>query len=141
MLLFRSLPLSLILLIADASPSSATLVSRAIEKVHGVAFRHTKSFARDLRLAFGAVLVTQPDSSSQRVVYCKAGVPSSIGSGGGGSGNSTSMSRSPSPSGTSISSSPKSSATAVPSSPWKLVDSHVSSIYLVWCDVNLIYVR
>lgn len=131
MRLFRSLPLGLILIITDASLSSANVVPRAIDRLRDVAHRQTKRFAHDLRVAFGAVLVTQPDTPNSRVVYCKSGSPSSIGAGGGGSGNGTS--RSPLPSGTTTSTSVKSSSSPVPSSPWKLLDSHVSLKYsIVW---------
>ncbi|GLB36525.1 putative glycoside hydrolase family 16 protein [Lyophyllum shimeji] len=128
MLLFRSLPLGLILLIADATPSSASLIPRAIEKLHGVALKHTKSLARDLRVAFGGILVAQqPPSSNTHAVYCKPGRSGSLG--GAAAGNSTS---SVSPSGTSRAgpSSTKSSSGAnqtgssLPSSPWKLIETH-----------------
>ncbi|KAF8238374.1 hypothetical protein L208DRAFT_1242607 [Tricholoma matsutake] len=127
MRLFRSLPLGLILIITDASLSSANVVPRAIDRLRDVAHRQTKRFAHDLRVAFGAVLVTQPDTPNSRVVYCKSGSPSSIGAGGGGSGNGTS--RSPLPSGTTTSTSVKSSSSPVPSSPWKLLDSHAGSSF------------
>lgn len=120
MLFFKFLPLSLILFIADSPPSSATLLPRAFQNVHDAAVRHTKYLARDLRMAFGAVLITQPNPSFNRVVYCTAGTPSSL---GGGGGSNTSTYHSSTPTGTSV----KSSASPVPTSPWKLVDSHVSS--------------
>lgn len=142
MLLFQSLPLSLILLIADAVPSSASLLPRTFQKVHGAAVGHTKSLARDLRTAFGVVLVTQSDTPNRNVVYCKSSGPGSSGLSSNGTSTSGSTSTSPSTStsrtGTSSSSraststSGSPSTTSVPSSAWKLVDSHVRSDDLVF---------
>jgi hypothetical protein len=150
-------------ILADSS-SSSNLASRAVESVHRIATHHTKGFARDLRIAFGAVLLgkrqqTPLDVSSSRVVYCKAnnsfgssgdgsssdggdsgnGNGSGSGSGSGNSGNST---RSGSGgSGTSTGSTAGPSGSAV-SSPWKLAESHVSCSLLVnFIQIVLMIVR
>ncbi|TFK36778.1 endo-1,3(4)-beta-glucanase [Crucibulum laeve] len=86
--IYSSLPLYLLCLIFSASPSSANLFPRAIQKVHRNAVRHTHNLARDLRVAFGGILVPRVDSSlsSSPVVYCKPGRQSVLGSPGGGGG-------------------------------------------------------
>lgn len=132
--LFKSLPISLVILIADASSSSATLMPRAFEKIHDIAVKHTRGLARDLRVAFSGVLVTQPGShNAQHVIYCKSGKQGGFpagGSGGGGTGNGTQSKSPTSSTSRNPSSATKSrtvvgpSSTAVPSSPWKLVESH-----------------
>lgn len=145
MRLFKSLPLSLVLLVADASPSSATLVPRSIQRIHSAAVRHTRSLARDLRVAFGGVLVTQPNPPSQHVVYCKPGrVGNSPAAANGGTGNTTSTGTSRSPSGTSrptasgsTSARPQPTGKPPASSPWKIFQTYVS----VWrhnspCNIN-----
>ncbi|KAG5652003.1 hypothetical protein H0H81_006618 [Sphagnurus paluster] len=141
MLLFKSLPLGLILLISDASPTSAILLPRSLQKIHGVAVKHTKSLARDLRVAFGGILVSQepnPNNPSGYTVYCKPGNSGSPGGLGGSSGNTTSQ---PTPSlrpsstsgagSSSPSTSTSSSQTAQPStgnlptsSPWQLTQTY-----------------
>lgn len=133
----------LLLAIAQASPSSAkqssSLESISITKrFHNAALRHSAGLARDLRTAWGGVLVTraqQPKSKrslQKRNIYCvsqKNGgqVPFSA-------GNRTSSAH-PGPTGTSGSGGHSSSSTATstgsgatPSSTssWKLVESHVS---------------
>ncbi|RDB28980.1 putative glycosidase C21B10.07 [Hypsizygus marmoreus] len=145
-----SLPIGLVLLVATASPSSASLVPRAIHKIHGAAVRHTKSLARDLRVAFGGVLVAQPNTQSTHAVYCKQGKSGTFPVGGniGGSGNNTdsvsssrasgSSSRAPgsttrTSSGTKTSTGAKPTDTASASSPWKLTQSHEgNSFYDGW---------
>jgi len=129
MRVFKSLPLGLILCIANVSPiSSATSVSRALESIHGVALMHTRNLARDIRIAFRGILVAQqPSSSSSHTIYCKAG----LGPLAGGGANNTSPSSSLFPSGTSLTGSPTGSlphsqptGAAATSSPWKLAESH-----------------
>jgi len=133
MLFFKSLPLGLILLIADVSPSSASLAPRAIQMMHQAAVKHTKSLARDLRVAFGGILVTQPPSTNTHVVYCKPGRSGALGgtaSGGNNTSSGGTSSRPPSSTSRAGSSSTKSSSSGNPtgtppaSSPWKLIESH-----------------
>ncbi|KAG6891099.1 hypothetical protein C0995_014189 [Termitomyces sp. Mi166 len=119
------------IIIARDRAASATLVPRAVQTIHKAAVRHTKNLARDLRVAFSGILVTQPSASdSQHVIYCRPGRPGL----GGVAGNGTSPNGA-SPSGTSSagSSSTKSSSSvaptgsgtsSAPSSPWKLTESH-----------------
>jgi hypothetical protein len=134
-----ALPLSLLLLIDVQTAAADGVFSRSLRKAHGAAKRHTKSLAKDLRIAFGSVLVQQNplDSSGNRVIYCKSG--SSLngggqsgdgsdddsGSGGGSNngGNGTSTTRG-SGTATATSSTPSATASTV-DTPWKLVDTHV----------------
>jgi hypothetical protein len=135
--LFKSLPLSVVLLIADAPSSSATLMPRAFEKMHGIAMKHTRGLARDLRVAFGGVLVAQPNEhQSQHVIYCKPGRSGGLPSPGSGGGGNNTSSTSPTSSTSRPSGGTKSTTTSVgasntgvpvPPSPWKLVETHVSS--------------
>ncbi|KAF5377240.1 hypothetical protein D9615_006352 [Tricholomella constricta] len=125
-----SLPLGLVLLIADAYPASASLMSRSLHKIHGTAVKHTKSLARDLRVAFGVMLVAQDPSPNTHVVYCKPGKSSSVPSlplGGGDNTNPNGTSSLP-PSSTSRAASTtrsgKPAGTAPASSPWKLTETH-----------------
>ena len=132
MLLLKSFPLGVVILIAEICPTSASLMPRTFQKINGFAVDHTRSLARDLRVAFGSFLVSQRSPDTQ--IYCTPGRPG----GQSGSGNSTT---SGSPSGTSYNpssttrhtttrSATKSGTSATPtsstSSPWKLVESHVS---------------
>ncbi|KAG6857613.1 hypothetical protein H0H87_010181 [Tephrocybe sp. NHM501043] len=136
--------MGLIFLIADLQPASATLVPRAVQRIHEVAARHTKNLARDLRVAFGRILVEQPTSTSQHVVYCKPGRPVL----GGTTGNGTSGTSSISPSSTSRagSTSTKTSSSAAstgtggsstPSSPWKLTETHAGNDFFNGWDFHL----
>lgn len=139
MLLRRALPLSLLLFIgSNPTPSfaepSSNILPRAIHKLHGAAVKHTKSFARDLRVALGAVLVAAPQDQLQHVVYCK---PQSTktntegGISGGGNGTSSAVPGSSTKGGStskptstgSASSGMSPAATSVPASPWKLTQS------------------
>ncbi|KAK7468609.1 hypothetical protein VKT23_003113 [Stygiomarasmius scandens] len=144
MLLLHPLPLCLILLLLDAT-SAENLASRAVEHVHRLATHHSKGFARDLRIAFGAVMLGKrqqaPFGFNNRVVYCKANgtlnAGSHSGSSGSGSNDSGSGSESGSgsgsngthtgnqggSSGSATGSSPEPSGTPV-STPWKLAESH-----------------
>jgi len=123
-----------ILLLVDLSFATQRLVPRVVQAIHQGAARHTHSFARDLRVAFGGVLASRADTS-HHVVYCKPGKQVTFGSGDGGgnpsNGNSTSISTLGTASRTfgrptsTVSSKPTSTTVAV--SPWKLVDSHKGS--------------
>ncbi|KAK0196536.1 glycoside hydrolase family 16 protein [Armillaria mellea] len=70
MFLLHALSLYILLLIT-CHDVSATFVSR----VHDVAFRHTKNIARDLRLAFGTLLVSQQTQIVPQIqlTYCQIG--------------------------------------------------------------------
>ncbi len=126
MLLLHVLPVYLVALILSHDVS-ASLVSR----MHDVALRHTKSIARDLRLAFGSVLVSQQSQDPQtRLTYCKAESSNNNNtSSGGDNGNGNSSGGGSSRSGTSstrTASTSSASATASSfSSPYNLVESHV----------------
>lgn len=128
-----------ILLLVDVSFATQRLVPRIAQAIHQDAARHTYSFVRDLRVAFGGILASRADTGvSHHVVYCKPGkqVPFGNGSGGGNpsKGNSTSISTLASAtSRTSRSGGPTSTASSKPASttvvvsPWKLVESHEGS--------------
>ncbi|KAK0438885.1 glycoside hydrolase family 16 protein [Desarmillaria tabescens] len=126
MLLLNVLPVYLVVLIVFHDVS-ASLVSR----VHDVALRHTKSIARDLRLAFGSVLVSQQSlvDPQTRLTYCKAGSSNNNNTGGGGGSGSGSGSSSHSgTSSTRTASTSGASATASSfSSPYNLVESHAGT--------------
>lgn len=143
MRLFKYFPLSLLLFITDYStPAQANLVPRAIQRAHKFAAKQTHNLAKDLRLAFGGVLVPRDDTSAplaQRVVYCKTKqAPFNAGPTGGS--NVTSMTAGGSstkgypPSnvpGTKTATSGQPSATGVvPDSPWKLQQSYVRVLIL-----------
>ncbi|KAF8061013.1 endo-1,3(4)-beta-glucanase [Lyophyllum atratum] len=127
-MLFKSLPLGLVLLISDVSPASATtsLVPRAIQNIHMSAVKHTTNLARDLRVAFGGILVAQPPSSNTHAVYCKPGRAGTLGGtvGGGNDTSAGTTSSRPPSSATRSSSSGKPTGTSAASSPWKLVETH-----------------
>lgn len=135
----------LLSVLAQATTSTAACTSTAshslTKRLHDVALKHSAGLAKDLRTAFGGVLVNRqpsPVSGSKlrkRNAYCI----SQRGSGGqvplGGNGNGTTTHR---PSSTSTSRSSGASPTstgsgAAPSatSNWKLVESHVSCEMLI----------
>lgn len=124
MLLHHVLPVYLVALILSHDVS-ASLVSR----MHDVALRHTKSIARDLRLAFGSVLISQQSQDPQtRLTYCKAGLSNNNNtSSGGDNGNSSGggSSRSGTSSTRTASTSSASATASSFSSPYNLVESHV----------------
>ncbi|KAK0198988.1 endo-1,3(4)-beta-glucanase [Armillaria mellea] len=126
MLLLHVLPVYLVVLILSHDVS-ASLVSR----VHDVALRHTKSIARDLRLAFGSVLISQqPQGLQTRLTYCKAGSSNNnnTGSGGDNGNNSSGGSSRSGTSSTRTASTSSASATASSfSSPYNLVESHAGT--------------
>jgi len=132
MVSFKSISVCALLLAADPSLASHTLIRR-VSQLHRQAIRQSHSLAQDLRVAFGGILVPRADPSTTRhVVYCKPGKQTPLGPSpvtGGNNGTSTSTkssgggatgstSRRP----TSTKGSPGPSAT--PSSPWNLVNSH-----------------
>jgi hypothetical protein len=126
-----------ILLLVDLSFATQRLVPRVVQTLHQGAARHTHSFARDLRVAFGGILAPRADpGASHHVVYCKPGKQVTFGSGSGGgtgnpnNGNSTSTSTLGRASRTSryqtsTTASSKPTSTTAVVSPWKLVESHV----------------
>ncbi|KAJ4485540.1 glycoside hydrolase family 16 protein [Lentinula aciculospora] len=135
-MIFRSLPMHLALFLLEfalLTPSvySSSIFSRAVQQTHRIAARHTKEIARDLRLAFGAVLVSEPIQQpldNGRTIYCKSGAVA--GSSGGGQGNGSAGSSGTNSQGTSTST--KSAAAGSPtasavSTPWKLVEAHNGS--------------
>lgn len=115
------LPISLALLVLQPVPARAGLFHDA----HGFARRHTKQFARDLRVAFGGMVLPRDASESQHVLYCKVSTGSSL-TGGDDSDSGTSPSGtggSSSSSGSSTHTATSSAASATSSaynSPWKL---------------------
>ena len=113
----------IILLLIDLSSARKTLVSRAVHDIHQRAVRQTHSLARDLRIAFGGVLVSRANNDVQHVVYCKQANQSPFVNGGGGSGNisvtTSSGTATATKSGSTI------AATPTPTSPWKLTNSYV----------------
>lgn len=141
MLLSKSLPLTLLLLIANVSPSSGKLLPHAIHKAHKAAVRQTHSLARDLRTAFGAVLVSSPQTHlnsrdvNNKVVYCKGGNinpgANTTPTGGSPSGNSTTTRGGSSTARTRTSTGANPSATVPASSPWKLTEGYVSTMNLI----------
>lgn len=150
MRLFKSIPLSLILIADYTTPAEADLVPRAIRRAHKFAAKQTHSLAKDLRTVFGGVLVPRDDTSAattKHVVYCKPKqVPFNTGPVSGG-GNGTTVSASGSsgghPSSTSTgtkattgtktaTSGQTSATTTVPDSPWKLQQSYVRPHRSLW---------
>ncbi|KAK0211736.1 glycoside hydrolase family 16 protein [Armillaria fumosa] len=124
MFLFHALSLYILLLIA-CHDVSATFVSR----VHDVAFRRTKNIARDLRLAFGTLLVSQQTQIVPQIqlTYCSIGSSNSSDSNyrGGSSGNIRGGSATSQASSTRTASTGGASATASSfSSPYTLVEYH-----------------
>ena len=102
-------------------PSLTTARNSFLSHAHKVAVKHSSSLARDLRIAFGGVLVAQPGSAPTQNVYC-------VSDGGGvivssGNGNSSS------PSGTSTASSSQPATTSVPPSSWKPIATYSGSTF------------
>ncbi|KAF9072717.1 glycoside hydrolase family 16 protein [Rhodocollybia butyracea] len=123
----HSLPIPLLLLLQFLAliPTvySNNIISRAAQRTHKVAARHTHAIARDLRVAFGAVLVSEPPQqllANGRTVYCKS---NAVGSSGTGQGNSNSSSGTGTPTKSASAGSPTASAV----SPWKLAEAHNGS--------------
>lgn len=132
MVLIRSLPISLTLLLLEyallvRSVYSSNAFSRVVQHTHQIAARHTRNIARDLRLAFGAVLVSDPSQQpldDGRAVYCK----SSAAAGNGGQGNNSSSPTGTNSQGTGTSTNSAavgSPTTSAVSTPWKLIEAHV----------------
>ena len=128
--MYSSLPITLVLLLAHAMLSSASIFPRtshfvgsALSQAHRVALKNSAGLAHDLRIAFKAVLVAQPSEGvASHRVYCTT---ASSSSGANRNGSSTARpSGTAHPTRTSSVSAP--GATASPS-PWKLAESHVSA--------------
>ncbi|KIK70407.1 glycoside hydrolase family 16 protein [Collybiopsis luxurians FD-317 M1] len=130
-MLLHSLPIYFILfLLYIQGAFSSNVFSRAAHRTHQIAARHTKSLARDLRIAFGAVLASDPSQqplSNGRTVYCKSNGGFAGSSGGQGNSTSSSPGSSSNP-GSSTKSASAGGPTASPvSTPWKLVEGHNGS--------------
>ncbi|KAG8219988.1 glycoside hydrolase family 16 protein [Butyriboletus roseoflavus] len=101
-------------------PSPTAARNSFLSHAHKVAIKHSSGLARDLRIAFGSVLVAQPGSPPTQNVFC-------ISSGGGGvvvsSGNSSSLSA------TSTASSSQPTSTSVASSPWRPIATYSGSTF------------
>ena len=111
--------------LADATRTS--LISRA----HKMAIKHSTGLARDLRLAFAGILVSDPQSSPSQKAYCVSSP--SISNSSLTSGNTSSWAH-PSSSVTHGKASPTStkSSTATPSappSPWKPISTYSGSTF------------
>ncbi|KAJ3972844.1 concanavalin A-like lectin/glucanase domain-containing protein [Lentinula raphanica] len=137
MLKLHSLPLYFALFLLESllfipSVHSSNIFSRAVHRTHQIASRHTKLIARDLRVAFGAVLVSEPAQQSLgnvRTVYCKSSSASGtngLGSGGNSSSSGSSGSSSQGTTSTKTGSVASPTGSAV-STPWKLVEGHNGS--------------
>lgn len=130
MFLTPTLPLCLLILVSSAQAEG--IISRSFQNARHAAARRTHLLARDLRAAFGNVLVSQNplDSTRNHAVYCKAGFPNDKGPGSvGGTGeNGTEAGGSSSESGTQSATATSAGASATGSAvstPWKLVKEHV----------------
>ncbi|KAK0211279.1 glycoside hydrolase family 16 protein [Desarmillaria ectypa] len=121
MFLFHALPLYIILLIT-CQDASAEFVSRA----HDIATRHTKNIARDLRLAFGALLVSQQTQiiPQTRLTYCQIGLSYSSDGKRRGGMNSSNSTTSRASSTRTASTASASATTSSFSSPYNLVEYH-----------------
>ncbi|KAL4068247.1 glycoside hydrolase family 16 protein [Scleroderma yunnanense] len=103
----------------------ASLISRA----HKIAVKHSTGLARDLRLAFGGILVSDPQSSPSQKAYCVSSSSFSNSSLSSGTSSSfTHPSSSVSPTGTKSSTSATASA-SVSSSPWKPISTYSGSTF------------
>lgn len=102
-------------------PSLAAASNSFVSRAHKVAIRHSSNLARDLRIAFGGVLLAQPGSPPTQNVYC-------VSSGGGGvivsSGNSSSLNAT-----STTSSASPTNTSSVPSSPWKPIATYSGSTF------------
>ncbi|KAG5646057.1 hypothetical protein DXG03_004480 [Asterophora parasitica] len=122
----------------DASPSSASLMPRAMQTIHSHAVKHTRSLAQDLRVAFASILVTQDPSPNAHAIYCKPGKSGILPPGGGGQDTSPGGTSAPPSSSagstvtrSSSSSGPKPTGNVPASSPWKLTETHVRIQYVL----------
>ncbi|KAF7306514.1 GH16 domain-containing protein [Mycena indigotica] len=124
-------PTSILFLALATQGTSATVFKRAST----FAARHTKSLARDLRVAFGGILPRDSASNAQHVIYCKNSPPSGVlGSGsnsdsGVGSGSSLSSGVRSGPASTTKKGSTPTGSAKGPSatSPWQLTQSYAGS--------------
>jgi len=112
----------IILLLVNFSSGQKTLVSRAVHDIHQRAVRRTHNLARDLRIAFGGVLISRASGDVQHVVYCKRGSQSPFVNGGGGSGNVSTATSGVTATATQSGSNPTATTTAA--SPWKLANAY-----------------
>ncbi|ESK86240.1 glycoside hydrolase family 16 protein [Moniliophthora roreri MCA 2997] len=163
-----SLPICILLLLLDAtSPTNARLDGKNdnfLLRAHGVAARHTKGLADDLRVAFGAVLPISHSSSqtgytlsrrqqdvlgNNRVVYCKSGGARSgglgtgsngdsgtgtDGSGNGGNTTTTTRGGSSGGGGTRTSTTAAAQPTQTFNSPYRLIEEHAGSSFFEGWD-------
>ncbi|KAK0239520.1 glycoside hydrolase family 16 protein [Armillaria nabsnona] len=114
--------LSLYILLITCHNASATFVSR----VHDDAFRHTKSIARDLRLAFGTLLVSQQTQivPQMQLTYCQIGSSNSSDNQYRGGFSNSSSGGSTTSRASSTGTASTGSALATASSPYTLVEDH-----------------
>jgi hypothetical protein len=95
--------------------------SLILTHAHKAAVKHSAGLARDLRVAFGGILATQPNPSSNQNFYCVGsdGEGVSMPSSSGNSSSSPTMNGNATSTGTAAPSS-----TSVASSSWKVADSY-----------------
>lgn len=127
MQLFTRIAVLIAATLALTPQSACATRSSLISRAHKIAVRHSTGLARDLRIAFTGILVSEPQSNPEQKAYC---VSSSD------AGNGTSL---PTSSGTSLANghaSPSStrSSTSAPtasasSSPWKPVSTYGGSTF------------
>lgn len=130
MIAYRLLFVQIILLLVNFSSGQKTLVSRAVHDIHQRAVRRTHNLARDLRIAFGGVLISRASGDAQHVVYCKRGSQSPFVN-GGGSGNVSTATSGVTATATQSGSNPTATTTAA--SPWKLANAYVChNALLTW---------
>ncbi|KAH0838482.1 glycoside hydrolase family 16 protein [Lanmaoa asiatica] len=103
-------------------PSLTAARNSFLSHAHKVAVKHSSSLARDLRIAFGGVLVAQPGSPPTQNVYC-------VSNGGGGVIVSSGNGSSSSVNATSTASGSHPATTSVPSSPWKPIATYSGSTF------------
>jgi hypothetical protein len=140
------LPYSFVLLLLAVAPvPSSAAPSHAVKRLHNFALKHSSGFARNIRVAFNPILVSQPlnGTTSQNKLYCVSRKPKSQIAGaennGHPYGNSTtsvgSSARPTSTSGGSTSTTGGSNPTQTPSSNFKLVQSYVRLPSLIPCHI------
>jgi len=130
----------LIFLCAQALPSTfATHTSShshsITKRLHNVALKHSAGLANDLRVAFGGVLLTRGQQTSnsapqKRAVYCVSQQPSKNGGGAQvpfGGNNGTTATRPSSTSGSRTATSTIGGATPSSTSSWQLAEAHQGS--------------
>lgn len=105
---------------AFATATRSSLISRA----HKIAVRHSTGLARDLRVAFGGILVSEPQSNSEQKAYCVSA--SSTNDSSLPISSSTTLANGHVSPSTTTSSAPTAS---VSSSPWKPVSTYSGSTF------------